>query len=106
MVRVKEESAVKDINYAILGGDQRYNYLYCLMREQGFKVSAFHVPGIDEPAGDPDEFIARSDAVILPLPIDKSLSRELSSKGVRVIDYYDESLQLMNAIPTALSVGV
>lgn len=60
---------MNQLRFAVIGGDQRQSYLYKLLGEQGFPVTACGVPGIECEDEEMKAVVAGSDVVILPLPV-------------------------------------
>ena len=57
---------------AVLGGDARQRYLAELLRESGFAVQVFAVPGLENTAPSVQEAVGSADAVCLPTPAVRS----------------------------------
>lgn len=55
-------------NLALLGGDARQRYLAQRLRESGFCVHTFAVPGLSDTHGTPQQAVRDVRAVILPMP--------------------------------------
>jgi len=72
---------LKNIRYAVLGGDIRHRYLLELMKDKGYHVRAFHVSGVPDDVTDVRAAASSSDVVILPLPMSADPLRLNGSAG-------------------------